>query len=173
MRFFLLGFILLACFWGLFEWLRDNTHLPSLNVTEHRVSLPVIIIPSLIPMALSEVNAILDRPVFFADRQLPRRTVLVETLNTQRSTPTLKAAPPYIRLTAIVSDTFGVRLALLVSDKGVDHALAVGDMFEGWRLSEIGVDSVTFKANAISHVVKLYDVSNKPVVKHNHAWRIR
>ena len=172
MQKYLLGFIFITLGWGLFEGLRDNMSLPTYTLNQHSLTLPDIQLPSITPLAMSDFNAIVTRPIFFAERQLPS-SIAQHRTNIVTSHPTFKKTPPSVRLTAILAGHQGQRIALFLSDRGIDHKLVLGDILGGWRLSDIDKDSVTFKANQQSHLFTLYDFSTSDPIINHQAWYIR
>ena len=150
--------LLVILAWGGVELMRDPARImvdqsvaPALQLSQPEV-------PAISSIPLSRFAAIVQRPVFFADRRLPEPAAV-----TQISAPSTsaRAAPPRVQLTAILSDGLHQRKVLLVSRQGKEQVLAPGDMIDGWWLIQIGFDEIVLTANEQQLRVKLYDVPDE------------
>ncbi len=147
------GVLLAILAWGGIELLRDPTRLIADPPPAQILDLPEIVVPTIQPVPLDQFAAIVQRPVFFAGRRLPQPAIVRNTSDTALT----RVVPPRAELTAILTDGPHQHRVLLVSHRGKERVLALGDTIDGWRLSRIGTDEIILTANEQQHRMTLYD----------------
>lgn len=144
--------------WGGSELLRDNRLPPPPQVEVQETTVDGIRVPAMEPAPLDSFAAIVERPLFFEDRQ-PLQAVEVE-----QATPAASAVermaqstPPNMRLSAIVID--GDQRIALVEIPGSDggRQLDEGQSLSGWTVVAIDDTGLTMQSGAQQHRFKLMD----------------
>jgi hypothetical protein len=147
------GVLLAILAWGGIELLRDPARFIDNPPPAQTLDLPEIVVPMVQPVPLDQFAAIVQRPVFFAGRRLPQPTPIRNAPDTALT----RVALPRAQLTAILADGPHQRRVLLSLPRGKERALVLGDMIDGWRLSQIGTDEIVLTANEQQYRMKLYD----------------
>ena len=152
------GILLAILAWGGVELMRDPSRLNTDQPVVPALELPQLVVPMMPSVPLSQFSAVVQRPLFFADRRLPELAAAVKI--PAMSAPA-RVVPPRVQLTAILADGTHQRKALLVSRRGKEQVLMPGDMIDGWRLMQVGIDDIVLTANEQQHRIKLYDFPDK------------
>jgi len=159
LRWLWLSLLLVVMGWGGFELWRDRNQLGIEVPAVQDLVLPQPSLPTMASMpALNTFSATVQRPLFFAERRLPKPSVVQNKLSVTETK--VKVQPPRVQLTAILTDSQHQKIALLLSRQGQEHTLRLGDMIEGWRLTHIDKEAVVLVANEQKHQIKLYDFAD-------------
>lgn len=154
----LLAGIGLTLAWGGYEYRRDNQAIPEIDSEAHasgKVRPVQVQQPETLP--LEEFSAIIERPLFFADRKLP-----VEKNDNKEENKARNATPPNFRLSAIVIDDEEAIALVETRGKNETQLLRQGEVLSGWRLERIEEDAIVLRADDEQQRVQLHDFSSLP-----------
>ena len=135
----LLAALALTLAWGGMELLRDNRESAQLafEVEAEQPLAAISLEPKRMP-PISDYDAIIDRPLFFADRTLPAGDTDANGGDAgEQAVTSTQSRPPNMRLSAIVVEN-DQRIALVeIPGNERGRSLEVGQSLSGWRVTEI------------------------------------
>lgn len=139
--------------WGAFEFQRDNTQLPEGSAPGAKPRQLQITLPEFQALDLQDYTATIEKPLFFADRQMPEEQV-EEASEVVASVPQSRT-PPSIRLAAIAfEDDKAFALAEANGDEDYQR-LREGESIEGWKIARIEEDAIVLQSGGQEHRIEL------------------
>lgn len=150
--------------WGSWEAIRDNQQLPK----QHSISANdqfTFDKPVENQRPISDYLAIIERPLFFTQRRLPK----IQQENPQEDQPRIQQTVGLseIQMNAIILQNGQPSALIQLPGNDKYRRVHEGDIVNGWRLQKINESSITLMAGQQQHVIKLHDFTqaiNQPPI---------
>jgi len=137
--------------WGAFELQRNNVPEEISAAAPPSARVIQIDLPQPSESLLEDYESIVERPLFYADRKLPRELPRQESGVAQAP---ILSTPPELRLTAIVIED-DQAVALAEDPSGTARRLRKGEDVSGWEIKNIEEQTLILTNNGREHQIPL------------------